>query len=1048
MAAHRTREPDETLRDGVKDALRTLGNGFLAHPDNGPLRETLRHGQPSTDAWYQQLLRLAYRILFLLLVEERGLLHSPDASEDAKSRYAQAYGLQRLCAQAVNHPGGDVFSELWENVKIVFQGLAQGAPHLGLPALQGIFATNTSESIDNAKLDNQTLLTAVNHLSRRSAYDFDVEAWGRVYESLLECVPVVTHDPWTFEFAEGVSTKGNARKTTGAYYTPASLVQVLLDSALEPVVEAILAAKPVCLAEALLGLSIVDPACGSGHFLLAAARRLGAHIARLQADGTPTKEQTRHAVQRVITHCLYGVDSNSMAVELCKMTLWIEAAEPGLPLSFLDPHVRHGNALLGTTRALMEHGIPDGAWATLQGDDPEVTRALRRRNRNERAGEDSSPISSKKAPSTDSYAIEKFMADAWCAAFVWPKVAGPLADAAPTNALWMQIRDKQREAPAILKEKTAELSKQYRFFHWEIEFPEVFRRGGFDVVLGNPPWERVKLQEQEFFASRRGDIANAVNAAARKKIIADLPLSDPRLWLEWCAAGREAEGQRHFVRNSGRYPWCSKGDVNMYALFAEHNRSILGPKGRAGFVVPTGIATDETTSDFFADLVHSSMLERLYDFENKFNIFPSVHNSFKFSLLTLRGREIGITNAPDVELCFYARSCADFVDKQRMFSLSAADFALLNPNSKTCPTFRNRRDADINLAMYRRAGILWREIEPGSNPWNLRFLRLLDMANDSDLFFTQAHLKAKGLRLVGNQWHGEKEVFVPLLEAKMIHQFDHRFGSYEGQSAGQANQGKLPELDEAAHANPLRFTQPDCWVNENEVDERLADRWTRRWLLGWRDICRSTDQRTVIAAIVPRVAPGDTFLLAMPSVEPRLIAALVANVCSFALDYAARQKVGGTHLKYHVFKQLPVLAPSIYLQPAPWSLSILLRDWFLPRVLELTYTAWDLQAFGADVGYDGLPFRWDSTRRSLLRAEMDAAYFHLYGISRDDVDYIMETFPTVRKNDEKACGDYRTKRMILEVYDAIAEAVRTGQTYATWLDPGPADARVAHAPRG
>ena len=122
-------------------------------------------------------------------------------------------------------------------------------------------------------------------------------------------------------------------------------------------------------------------------------------------------------------------------------------------------------------------------------------------------------------------------------------------------------------------------------------------------------------------------------------------------------------------------------------------------------------------------------------------------------------------------------------------------------------------------------------------------------------------------------------------------------------------------------------------------------------------------------------------------------------------------------------------------------------DWLLPRVLELTYTAWDLEPFAQDVGYDGPPFRWDPERRALLRAELDAAFFHLYGLSRDDTDYILDTFPIVRKNDEKKYGEYRTKRLILEIYDAMAEAARTGVPYPTRLDPPPADPRVAHPPR-
>jgi len=240
------------------------------------------------------------------------------------------------------------------------------------------------------------------------------------------------------------------------------------------------------------------------------------------------------------------------------------------------------------------------------------------------------------------------------------------------------------------------------------------------------------------------------------------------------------------------------------------------------------------------------------------------------------------------------------------------------------------------------------------------------------------------------------------------------------------------------------MASPKYWVAESEVESRLEGRWQRGWLLGWRDISRSTDRRTIIASLVARAGVGDKFLLMLPAAEPKSVAALYGNITSFALDYAARQKVGGTSVKYFTMRQLPVLPPSTYAEPAAWSRSTRLEPWLLPRVLELTYTAWDLEPFARDVGYDGTPFRWDPDRRFLLRCELDAAFFHLYGLSRDDTDYVMGTFPIVRKHDEKAHGEYRTKRVILEIYDAMAEAARTGKPYETRLDPPPADPRVAH----
>jgi hypothetical protein len=565
-------------------------------------------------------------------------------------------------------------------------------------------------------------------------------------------------------------------------------------------------------------------------------------------------------------------------------------------------------------------------------------------------------------------------------------------------------------------------------------------------LLGNPPWERIKLQEQEFFAPRSDEIAQAPNAAARKKLIAALPQTNPRLWSDWCAASRATEGQLHVLWDSGRYPLCGKGDMNTYALFAEHNRAVLAPRGRAGFIVPTGLATDDLTKDYFGALVKGLELASFFSFENEDFVFPAVHHAYKFALLTLDRSG----HSACADLLFFAREVIALDDPERHFSLTLADFATLNPNTRTCPTFRSRRDADINLALYRRAGILWREDNPDGNPWGLQFMAMLHMANDSELFRTRIELEAASWKRDGNQYALSERRMLPLVEAKMVHHFDHRFGTYEGQTEAQANQGKLPELDDRAHADPRMLTLPNYWVDESEMEAQVDKRWPYSWFLGWRDVCRSTDQRTVIASLIPRLAVGHKLPLMLADRDPRLVAALYANLCSFALDYTARQKVGGTSLTYFIVKQLPILNPAVYATPAVWTsetCEVSVRDWLLPRVLELTYTSWDLEPFARDVGHDGPPFRWDPARRFLLRAELDAAFFHLYGISHDDAAYILETFPIVRRNDEKAHGEYRIKRVILEMYDAMAEAARTGQPYDTRLDPSPADPRVAHPPK-
>ena len=1064
-----TRARDK-LSDGFRQTLEILGQGFLSHTANTEIRSALHAGELTRERYFGQLLRLVYRLVFLLTVEERNLLHPSDTSAAARDLYTNGYGLRRLRDRAIRRSAYDRQGDLWQAVRIVFRSVAVGEPRLGLPALAGLFAAEECPDLDAAQLDNRALLGALFHLAwlressglvRVNWRDMGPDELGYVYEGLLELVPQIGEDGRSFFFASIEESKGHARKITGSYYTPDELVQRLLASALDPVVEQTVQAHPDRPVDALLELAIVDPACGSGHFLLAAARRLADRIARIRVGGTPSPEDYQHALRDVVRRCIYGVDMNPLAVELCKVSLWMESIDPGRPLTFLESHIRCGNALMGTTRSLMRDGVPDAAWAVLEGDDKKVTRSLKQLNNSEIAGQRRLPfepqnemgvlhdemLSIEQARDADvaalaektrewkallasqAYEHEKLVADAWCAAFLWPKSeSGPVVEAAPTMSTWLTLRDKEVRPSSVLVETTQRIAEEYSLFHWELAFPHVFARGGFDVVLGNPPWERVKLQEQEFFAEREPSIAGAPNAAERKKRIATLPVTDLTLWQEWNKATRIAQAQGHFMRASGRYPLCGRGDVNTYALFAEHNWGLLTPRGRAGFIVPSGIVTEDTTKAYFQALLDQSALVSIHHFENESLVFKGLHHAYRFVLFT-------VGSSPQADLAFYARRAADLDDPHRHFALKPDDFAVLNPNSRTCPTFRSRRDADINLEMYRRSGVLWREGDPDGNPWGLRLRRMFHMADDSDLFRTRSHLVSGGWRPMVDRFEKDGTVMLPLYEAKMIHHFDHRFGTYEAQSVAQANQGKLPELDDIAHADPCRVTQPRYWVPEEHVSAWMEDTWDKHWLLGWRDVTGAGVIRTVIACIIPRTAVNHTFPLMMPSRNPRLVTALYANLSSIAFDYCARQKVGGLHLTYFALRQLPALHPEVYAMPAPWAPSIQIRDWLLPRVLELTYTAWNLKAFAEDCGDDGAPFIWNPERRFHLRCEIDAAFFHMYGISRDDADYILDTFPVLKQSEERVYDEYRTKRVVLEIYDSFAAAAKEGVPYDSPLAP-------------
>lgn len=1088
----------DTLRGGVEQAISALGSGFLAHPANASLRDRLRDGKLSTQDYYRQLLRLVYRLIFLFVAEDRGLLHPPGTPEDAQRYYRDYYSSSRLRFLAERRRGSK-HSDLYETLKLVMASLGrdEGRTKLGLPALGSfLWSEGATPDLDQAQLPNSHLLQATRALAFTTqgkllrAVDYrniGSEELGSIYESLLELHPNVHRESATFELATVV---GHERKTTGSYYTPTSLINALLDSALDSVLEEA-ASKPDG-ERAILELKVLDPACGSGHFLVAAAHRISKRLAAERTgDEEPSPEAYRTALRDVIGRCVYGIDVNPMAVELCKVSLWMEAMEPGKPLSFLDHHILGGNSLLGTTPRLLAEGIPDEAFKPLEGDDRSLVSELKRRNREEREGQQIFALAPTVAELTkplaealahieegvdasledlrskekgwaslldsDEAAHAKLVSDAWCAAFVMPKVRG--VPVLTTGVLRLLTSD-PIGGDQKLHEQVRQLDEVYRFLHPHLAFPGIFRlpadgeepdnevmgwSGGFDVVVGNPPWERVKLQEKEWFAAVVPEIASAPNAAQRKRMIKQLREDDPSVYRRWTAALRKAEGESHLLRDSNRYPLAGRGDVNTYPVFAELMRTVLSPTGRVGAIVPTGIATDDTTKFFFRDLVDGRSLVSLFSFENEEFIFPEIHHATRFCLLTLSGSGRPV---PEATFVFFARQPHHISDPERRFTLTPEDFELLNPNTRTCPVFRSGFDAELTKGIYQRVSVLIREGPPEENPWGISFMAMFHMANDSRLFRTRAQLEQEGWALDGNIFRRTDESYLPLYEAKMIHHFDHRFGTYEGQTDAQARQGKLPELTDEQHRDPSLFALPRYWVSKDNVNQVVRNRWSREWLIGFRDITGATVLRTVIPTVLPRTAVGHKLPLLLPSVDSGLAMALLANLSSFVLDYVARQKVGGTSLAYFVLKQLPILTPSTHKKPVPWEPRTPLGEWIKPRVLELTFTSNDIRGFAASVGWNGPSFSWDPERRALLRAELNAALFHIYGLSREETSFVMDTFPIVRQRDERSFGEFRTKRLVLERFDALVKAADAGRQYESPVDPPPADARVAHPLHG
>jgi hypothetical protein len=1058
------------LRIGVKDAMESLGSGFLRHPGNEDLRRRVASGELPIQDLHHALLRVVYRLVFCFVAEDRGLLLRPEATPVARARFQEFFSTRRL-RHVARRRHGSRHTDLWQTVSLLFDllGRPQACSQLGIDGIGGLFEPTATDVVSDCQLTNEALLTAVRCLSivtppkgPRRIVDYrnlGSEELGSVYESLLELVP--RHDAETQTFALD-DLKGNLRKTSGTYYTPTVLIDALLNSALDPLLDA--ADNNRHPETALLAITVCDPACGSGHFLVAAGKRIAARLARHRSDGNePSLVQGQTALRDVVRHCLYGVDVDPMAIELTKINLWLEAVEPGRPLTFLDAHLKVGNALLGTTPALLAEGIPDDAFAAITGDDKKHASALRTRNRRSREGQGSlfAPTTwlTERAGVLDALPAEsladvqvaarrqrelddepelqraKLLADAWCAAFVAVKQPGR-----PEITNEVLDRWQSGDLPDVdaIRVEVERLARQYRFLHWHLEFPQIFSvpdteledgvagwSGGFTCVVGNPPWDHVELKEQEFFASLDPDIAEA-SGAARKSLIKALPETNPVLWQRFDAARRQADGERHFLGSSTRFPLCGRGRINTYAVFAETDRLLIEPHGRVGAVLPTGIATDATTQYFFADLMQGHSLVSLYDFENARPLFEGVHRSFKFSLVTMSGPADPIDSS---DFAFFCHHPDHLSLPDVRFTLTPAEIALLNPNTGTCPIPRSRRDAEITLGIYRRVPILVHEHDPDGNPWDVSFMQgLFNMTSASHLFRTRAQLEGDDWHLEGNTFSRGNERMLPLYEAKMIHHYDHRWATYVDDA--------IRDTTLAEHQDPLMTALPRYWAPDEDVDKRLAGHETSDWLSGFRNVCRSTDERTMVIGSIGRVAVGHSLplLFGGPSIRP-----LVTMLSSLASDYVIRQKVGGINMTFNYVRQFPLLPPSSFQDQCLWKAGSTLDRWLDHRSIELSYTAWDMEPFARERGDVGNPFRWDVERRAQLRAELDGAFFHLYGLDRSDTDYILGTFPILNRQDLAKHGEERTRRLVLAAYDGISSAIASGDPFVSPLHPAPGD---------
>ncbi|MBI3911208.1 MAG: N-6 DNA methylase [Armatimonadetes bacterium] len=1064
---------EKRLRAQVFDCVEILARGFLENQLNH-----LTRSEPHLSAIYENALIALYRILFVLNAEARDLLPRRPTNQRSH-RYYHSYGLELIRSRLRDAEKREQYQDngtfqLWERLNSLFrlingeaatQSRGDKNEEMGVPRYNGgLFDPARHPFLEEKRVADQYLAEVLEMLCYRrdgstlTAFDYaglSERHLGSIYEGLLEHRLVIGEDG-----EPKLSNHRGERKAQGAYYTPQDWVEYIVRQSLEPLLAEIEQCLPArtdeegvepddSFAEEVLKLNVCDPAMGSGHFLVEAtsflAEKIAAHPTtrprpelnldgspRLKTDGSGEPLFTQEAKlaywkRRVVEACIYGVDLNPLAVELAKLSLWLKTVDR-VPLNFLDHHLRCGNSLLGTTLEAL-HTNPagrrrSGARATggLAVEFAEelgeaVRMAIQQIHAIEGVPTDTLQAAKDKEESwrrVDRELMPPFrrVADLWVGCWFgveleWAAYYKALRDQGHASKLW----EERRQAVEPVQP-----------FHWELEFPEVFfddqgaRRadGGFDAVIGNPPWERIKLADNEFFAARSRAIAMAPRAADRKKLIAALPKTDPTLWAEYQAARQRAEQTLAFMHRSGFYPLMGRGDTNTYAVFAERAVGLIYSRGRVGLLVPSGIATDHTTREFFQKLVDEKRLAELLDFENRQGWFEDVHRSFKFSILLFSGEQ-----SPQAEArCgFFLHRMEELADAERTFPLRPEDFRLFNPNTLTCPIFRRRRDVELTRKIYERAPVLVDKSKgEAGNPWGVRFSTMFHMTNDSHLFKTAEELEAAGFwPAEGNVYRKGSEQFLPLYEGKMVQMYDHRAASVVVNLENVHRPAHEKPTSAAEYAGPDYSPKPQFWVNAEAVNMALGN-GRSKWLLGYKDVTAPTNVRTMIPAAIPVTAVGNTLcLILFGAGKPG--AYLLANLSSFALDYAARQKVGGQHLNFFIVEQFPVLLPERYEEEFH---GVRLAEFIRQRVLELSYSAYDLKPFAEELGYEGEPFPWDEERRLHLKCQMDALYFHLYGLTREEAAEVLETFPIVKRQDEERYGRFRTKELILGYYSAYA----------------------------
>jgi len=1104
---------------------------------------------PGDAAWREQVreaaLVLLYRCLFVLYAEDRRLLPVDHIGyRDYAFRKLRNDAARVADGTDTLNPRGTIW---WSRMQTLFRAIAEGAPELGLPPYNGgLFDDKAHPLLARVVLRDDAMASLIEAVSREGPAmarhwinfrDLSVQHLGAIYEALLE--REVSPDP---SARGGVTIRPNAhaRKTTGSYYTPDILVQLVIRRAVAPLlkdridafrarseelssVRGLKAEKLMRLAEkdaaeSFLSLRVCDPAMGSGHFLVSLVDFLadatleamveateavtwGDYVSplsvtlakmrqtirdRAAAGGWTVPEQRiddKSLVRRIILkRVVHGVDINPMAVELAKLSLWLHSFTVGAPLSFLDHHLRCGDALFGefvgplvTSRTATLAVVPsvlaarNAAHAMARIEeiaDADIAEVHESQTTYEAVQEATAPV-------------RRFLDVVQAARWLNPPKGDPEHDAY-RDLLLGGLGDPVRvacgeekptgpsaNAVASLLAHAHALADERRFLHWELAFPNVWDRwestepeGGFDAVIGNPPWDKVEIDDNKWFRTHAPEFVGR-DKVSKKEITAAIARhkkQDSDLWHRYLSVRDRMHNAVRVARADGLYPKTSAGRADLFALFAERGLRLLHRYGRLGLLVPTGLVADKRTAGFFADLAEAERVDAILDFENRLgplaepekddskprpakrkkvrrtDFFPDVDSRSKFCVFAAVAPGL---KAATIDCAFFLAAEEANVPPERIMRLSAPDFSAVNPNTRTAAMFRSARAAELVIALHKRHPILERTRGAHKKSvWPVGYSQMFNMNTDrkEGRLRTREELEAEGWYSVSTTTlRRGNEHAMPLFVGRMVHQFDHRYAAVTESEEAEENDSVGVATNPLQHADPSFFPQPRYFVKAADIPlpEGLA------WFLAYRDITNATNARTSIAAIIPRAGAGHTLPIIPPDLpaplppnaRPGQIAErdqkirdalseyakwaplLLANMNALPFDFVTRQKVQSTHLSFYILQQMPVISVRDYATKfGQISASDLIRD----HVLRLTYTAHDLAPFARDQGYTGAPFRWDEEERLHLRARLDAAYCLLYGLARPGAEYALSTFPIVEREERARFGGrFRSSALIL-----------------------------------